>query len=247
MTYTTIIDILELLLLAGIFVFILRFVFLHYTAKVRKPAAWVRAVKKGEVDPELRMLERRYPDKIRFYNIWLQTGRIHRENIPGDFAELGVYKGETARVILQCARGRALHLFDTWEGFPPGDLAGETGRASTYTTQHFADASPGKVMKLLGDAPNVFVHEGYFPESASVMHETLFAFVSLDADLQAPTAAGLEFFYERLSPGGVILVHDYNTDWPGLMKAVDEFCKKHGVIALPLPDADSTVMIARTK
>ncbi len=247
MTYTSIIDILELLLLAGIFVFILRFIFMNYTAKVRKPAAWVRAVKNGEVGPELRLLERKYPDKIRFYNIWLQSRRIHSENIPGDFAELGVYKGETARVILQCAGERRLHLFDTWEGFPSDDLAGETGRAGTYTPHHFADTSIDKVKKLLGDTTKVIFHEGYFPESAAGLSGNTFAFVSLDADLQAPTAAGLEFFYERLSPGGVILVHDYNPDWPGLMKAVDNFCKKHGVIALPLPDADSTVMIVRAK
>jgi len=69
----------------------------------------------------------------------------------------------------------------------------------------------------------------------------------MDADLYNPTKAGLEFFYPRLSPGGVILVHDYNYKWEGLMKAVDEF-----VLTLPetpvlSPDLDSTIMIIKNK
>ena len=34
----------------------------------------------------------------------------------------------------------------------------------------------------------------------------------------------LEFYYPRLSPGGVILCDDYNSrTWPGVKKAVDEY------------------------
>ena len=61
-------------------------------------------------------------------NIWIQIKRIQRKGIPGSFAELGVYKGETARMIHLCAPERSLHLFDTFDGFPPGDLREETGR-----------------------------------------------------------------------------------------------------------------------
>jgi hypothetical protein len=37
--------------------------------------------------------------------------------VPGAFAELGVYKGLTARLIHHYAPERTLHLFDTFEGF----------------------------------------------------------------------------------------------------------------------------------
>ena len=50
----------------------------------------------------------------------------------------------------------------------------------------------------------------------------MYAFVSIDADLYAPTAAALPLFWDRLSPGGVIMVHDYNsTQFPGVGKAVN--------------------------
>ena len=245
MNYRDLISILEVLLLAGVFVFLFRFIFFNYTSKVRKPATWVHAVKKGLVSPELLKTERRYPDRIRFYNIWMQADRIINGNIPGDFAELGVYKGETARIIHLCAPERKLHLFDTFEGFPTKDLTEETGKAAGYTSQHFADTSEEKVRNYIGDHPNLIFHKGYFPASTVGLENKKFAFVSMDADLHNPTRAGLEFFYPRLSEGGVILIHDYNSDWPKLVSSVDVFCASVNSRPIPVPDADSTVMIIK--
>ncbi len=247
MQFRDIISIFELVLLAAIFIFLIRFIFFNYSSKVRKPASWVMAVKKGEISADLLKAEKKYPDRIRFYNLWLQINRILEEKIPGDFAELGVYKGETAKIIHLCAPKRLLHLFDTFDGFPAVDLKDETGKASAYTTKHFADTSLEKVKTFLGDKENIFYHKGYFPDSLGDISDTIFAFVSMDADLYQPTKAGLEYFYPRLSPGGIILVHDYNRDWPGLKRTVDEFINTIPECIVPVPDADSTVMIIRAK
>ena len=140
-----------------------------------------------------------------------------------------------------------LHLFDTFEGFPASDLREESGKAAGYTTQHFADTSADKIRAKFSKSPNVFIHQGYFPDTAVGLEDVKFALVSMDADLEKPTRAGLEFFYPRLTPGGVILIHDYNADWPGLMKAVDDFCKNIPESPVPAPDADSTIMIVKGK
>jgi len=247
MDYRDIISLFEVLLLAGVFFFLFRFIFTNYSSKVRKPASWVMAVKKGEINADLLKAEKKYPDRIRFYNFWLQINRIVEEKIPGDFAELGVYKGETAKIIHLCAPERNLHLFDTFEGFPAEDLKDETGKASAYTTNHFADTSLEKVRTLLEEQENIFYHKGYFPDSIGDSEDKIFAFASIDADLYQPTKAGLEYFYPRLSPGGIILVHDYNSDWPELMRAVDEFVGDIPESYIPVPDADSTVMIIKAK
>ena len=84
-------------------------------------------------------------------------------------------------------------------------------------------------------------------EKTSACKEDTFALVSIDVDLCNPTKAGLEFFYPRLTPGGVILVHDYNDDWPELMKAVNDFCLSIPENLIPVADADSTVMIIKNK
>lgn len=247
MDHRDIISILEILLLLVVFFFLYRFVFTNYASRIRKPAAWKMAVKNSKVPDALLKAERKYPDRIRFYNIWLQLERIKKLGVKGDLAELGVYKGETARVIHLCAPDRKLHLFDTFEGFPALDLQSETGKASGYTSRHFADTSPARVKALFDNRENILTHEGYFPQSASAVADLDFAFVSMDADLYKPTRSGLEFFYPRLSPGGIILIHDYNDDWPGLIKAVDEFCAGIPESPVPVPDADSTVMIIRSQ
>jgi len=246
MNYSDIISIVEVIILAAVFVFIFRFVFLNYTSKIRKPLAWVKAVKNGEVSGDLLKAEKKFPDRIRFYNLWLQIKRLKEDEVKGDFAELGVYKGATARVLHLCDPGRKLHLFDTFEGFPTSDLKEESGKAAGYTTQHFADTSLEKVKSLLGDHPNILYYQGYFPETAYDCKEEKFSLVSIDVDLHNPTKAGLEYFYPRLSDGGIILIHDYNDDWPELMKAVNNFCKTIPENLIPVADADSSAMIIKS-
>jgi hypothetical protein len=46
----------------------------------------------------------------------------------------------------------------------------------------------------------------------------------LDCDLYSSYKIGLEYFYLRMVPGGVILFDEYNDPpWPGCNQAVDEF------------------------
>jgi O-methyltransferase len=246
MNYRDILTIIEIILLAGVMIFILKFILTNFSSRIQKPKAWIAAVKMGEITASLQKVERKYPDKIRLYNIWMQLKRIKEQNIDGDLAELGVYKGDTARIIHLCAPDSQLHLFDTFEGFPADDLVGETGKASGYTTRHFADTSVEKVLENISGNENVHFHKGYFPDTAAGFKDVKFSFVSMDADLAEPTKAGLEFFYPRISQGGVILIHDYNKDWPGLMKAVDSFIEGIAENLIPVPDADSTVMIIKT-
>ena len=78
-------------------------------------------------------------------------------------------------------------------------------------------------MGKLHNPERVVVHQGFFPATAEGV-EDRFAFVSLDVDLHDPTAAGLEFFFPRLSPGGFIFVHDYNNGrYNGVRQAVEDF------------------------
>ena len=73
-----------------------------------------------------------------------------------------------------------------------------------------------------------------------------FALVNLDADLYKPTLAGLRYFYPLLSPGGVIIVHDYNFKWPGIKKATDEFVATIPESLVMVPDMEGSVMIIKS-
>ncbi len=212
-----------------------------------QPVSWMHAVKQGQVSRVLKMLERHYPDKVRFFNWWFQVRRLNDEQIPGVFAELGVYKGESARILHAMDPLRIFHLFDTFDGFTAIDLKEERGEAATYTPDNFSDTDISRVVHYIGGNENIKLYPGYFPETASIVSDVRFALVNIDADLYRPTRAGLEFFYPRLSPGGVLLVHDYNPKWEGVITAVNDFMKTIPESLVILPDMYGTAMIIRNK
>lgn len=231
-----------------VLIFLIKYIWDMFFGETYEPPAWEHARKEGSLSRELLKASRNYPDKIRLYNFWLQIQRINKDEVKGDFAELGVYKGESARLLQLMAPDRTLHLFDTFEGFAGTDLKPETGKAAAYTAKDFADTSVNKVLKKIGANPSkIKIHAGYFPQSATELVNVAYALVNLDADLYNPTKAGLEYFYPRLSPGGVIFIHDYNHKWEGLMKAVDEFTALIPEQIVLSPDLDSTILIVKNK
>lgn len=232
------------------------------------PVEWIHARKNELIPDELVKLENSYPDKVRFFNWWFQVERLKRDGVPGDFAELGVYKGESAKILHLMDPSRTFHFYDTFEGFKDEDLENETGEAATYTTRNFADTSLEAVKRYLGDTGKFVFHVGRFVQLGSWTVGQLdnksspsnnndcptvdcptaqlhFALVNLDADLYKPTKAGLEYFYPRLSPGGVIFIHDYTHKWPGIKRATDEFVSKIPETLVQVPDKDGTVMIVK--
>jgi O-methyltransferase len=243
----TMFDILNLLLLIVLVAFSIYYISDWVKGNDRKQAFWVEEVKSGKVESQTRKLYQRYKDKDRFIIFWLQKQRLEKEQIQGEIAELGVYRGETAAVLHALFPARPLHLFDTFRGFRADDLQNETGEAATYSTANFADTSVPFVKNKVGNSPLIHIHEGDFSETKKRVDSTAFALISLDADLEKPTAEGLAWFYPLLVPGGVLLVHDYNPKWPGLMRAVDSFVAQIPENPVLMPDRDGTIIIVKNK
>ena len=179
---------------------------------------------------------------------WLQLQRLKKE-LPdeGVMAELGVYQAETAVVLQAIAPERALWLFDTFEGFRNDDLKEEFGNAKNYDATSFADTSVALIMEKLNHAGNVNIFKGNFADISSQIPEQKYALVSIDADLAAPTIAGLQYFWPRLLPGGVIVVHDFNPEWPALMQAVEQFLTTITETPVLIPDRDNSLVIVKNK
>ncbi|MDO9185221.1 MAG: TylF/MycF/NovP-related O-methyltransferase [Bacteroidia bacterium] len=239
-------------IISGILLFILLLIVFKYletfwSYKIPKPFKWEEAVKNKLVSKKLSSLERNYYDKIRLYDIWFQVERLLKENVEGDFAELGVHKGETAKLIYAMTTTRRLHLFDTFEGFSEKDLKYENEQGGKYTTKEFSDTDAESVRKYIDGGNRVIFHPGYFPATSIGLEHLKFSLVHLDADLYLPTLEGLKFFYARLSPGGVIIVHDYNHTWDGIKKAFDEFMPTIPESLIELPDWKGSVMIVKNK
>lgn len=213
-----------------------------------KPYRWNELDRRGEMSDELLRLEDASDDKVRVYNFWFQVERLKREQVPGAFAELGVYRGETARLLHLLDATRRIHLFDTFTGFDGEDLLRERNRRGKYYhVGAFADTSLEKVQKYLGPSELLIYHPGHFPETAEGLAEPVFALVHLDADLYWPTLKACEYFYPLLAPGGVLIVHDYNHNWDGVRQAIDEFSATVPENLIEIADRQGSVMLIKAK
>jgi O-methyltransferase len=139
--------------------------------------------------------------------------------IPGDMAELGVAFGGSAKLILNYSENRPLHLFDTFSGLPN---PAKEDSAKFHAGDFRSDVN--SVRAYLGDSAQkrISFHVGLFPDTVGPVKDKFFSFVHLDVDLYQSTLAGLEFFYPRLSPGGVLISHDF-VSADGVNRAFQEF------------------------
>jgi O-methyltransferase len=168
-------------------------------------------------------------------------------SVPGDLAEVGVYRGWTAKLIHHYLPDRTLHLFDTFSGFDPKDVRSEREMTGLQVnSEQFADTNESAVRAYIGGrSDNLFTYPGFFPDTCPPeLRDRRFAFVHLDADLYAPILGGLEFFYPRVTSGGFVVVHDYNA-WPGARAAVDDFMADKTEVPIPMPDKSGSVLIVK--
>ena len=185
-------------------------------------------------------------DLVRFYTLVLNLHQLAKDGVEGDFAELGVYLGNSASILAHFAKHsrKTLFLFDTFEGFDSRDLVGVDSEKSPI----FADTSVQKAKELIGHEDVCFYVKGHFPESVSeAIKEKRFAFVHLDCDLYKPMSEALHFFWERLNVGGILVAHDYSSGrWEGVRGAIDEFCKNKNIFVTLLPDKSGSAFIRKS-
>src|SRR6185369_3826324 len=142
--------------------------------------------------------------------------------LPGDLAEVGVYKGGTAKLLALTISPRAkkeLHLFDTFTGMPAADAA-----ADCHHEGDLGDTSLEAVQRSLRDCSNVHFYKGFFPATAGPIENLRFCMVHIDADIYKSVKDSCAFFYPRMEKGGIMVFDDYGfPSCPGARKAVDEF------------------------
>lgn len=160
------------------------------------------------------------------YNIYSFVKSLSK--MEGDIAEVGTYKGGSAKLICLAKGNKKLHLFDTFEGLPtPSDIDKGFFRKGEYKSEI-------EILKeYLNEFNKVYYYKGWFQNTSSLIKNRKFSFVNLDVDLYEGTLFALQFFYGRMNKGGLIVVHDYNA--PGIKKAVSNFLKdkKEAVFELP--------------
>lgn len=133
---------------------------------------------------------------------------------PGDWAEVGVYRGGSAERMAEKAReqGRRLWLFDTFTGIPC------KAEIDTHKIGDFGDVAEAEVRTRIPDA--VFV-VGDCRETLRRMPAVPLAFVHVDCDQYESVRACIVELGPRMVAGGVMWFDDYRC-LAGADLAVDE-------------------------
>ena len=190
-------------------------------------------------------------DYCRYRAFELVASEIEANDLTGNCAEAGVFRGVFASLINARFPDRKLYLFDSFESFRKEEYEKEVleGYAPNGFFQGFINTNVDLVLSSMERPENCIIRKGFFPESIRLedMNEQ-FVFVSLDMDFEDSTFDGLKYFYPRLIKGGYIFIHDYhNHCFFGIGKAVERFEQEFGMrlIKVPLPDEGGTLVITK--
>jgi|WetSurMetagenome_2_1015567.scaffolds.fasta_scaffold305803_1 O-methyltransferase len=155
----------------------------------------------------------------------------HANNLPGQFAQVGVYRGGSAKLISRIKiRDKKLFLFDTFRGLPQPAACDRR-----FSKGEFGDVSESEVREYLEGDPSVVLTTGVFPQSAPrTLDEESFCFVYLDVDIYSSNYEALSFFYPRMVSGGVIVLDDYGLSGSGVRQSTDEFLLNNSAVERPV-------------
>ncbi len=160
--------------------------------------------------------------------------------LPGDVAEVGVYKGGTGRLLAQVYDGtdKQIFLFDTFAGMPDAINPDVDG----WSAGDFGDTSIEAVRKAVAAWPSVTCIAGLFPATAGPVVDRRFAFAHIDVDIEQSVRDCCEFFYPRMAPGGAIVIDDYGfINCLGARNAVDDFFADKPEVPLYLPTGQAVI------
>ena len=166
---------------------------------------------------------------------------VVREEIPGDAVECGVWRGGSSmaialRLLALGDEQRELWMFDTFDGMPApsaDDGAYVRERFDQYQARgdkwDFAPLDDvARNLRSTGfPVQRLHLVQGKVEDTVPAHGPETIALLRLDTDWYESTKHELECFWDRLSPGGVLIIDDYG-HWEGARKAVDEFFERRG-------------------
>ena len=141
--------------------------------------------------------------------------------VQGDTAEVGAYGGAMSWLICKANAGvRMHHIFDSFEGLSQPSLVD-----GSHWSKGALACGEDVVHENLSEFSGHFnTYMGWVPARFADVGNLRFSFVHIDVDLYQPTKESIEFFYSRMSPGGVLVCDDYRfSSCPGATKACDDF------------------------
>jgi O-methyltransferase len=204
--------------------------------------------------------ERTMTSHSRVFALIVAVRYVVDQRVPGAFVECGVWRGGSMQAVAltlleRGVRDRDLHLFDTFEGMPPpteedrrlkGPPARELLESRPRTDNIWAIADLDDVRAGMAQtgypAERLHYHPGVVQDTLPAQAPDRIALLRLDTDWYASTKHELDHLYDRVTPGGVVIVDDYDY-WEGSRQAVDEFLAESGARLLLVPVDSARVAV----
>ena len=208
------------------------------------PGRRVRLVEPGEFRADLRDEGKDWPADAesmvglkRLANIRYCVEQVVADGVPGDLMETGVWRGGSCiymRAILKAhgVTDRRVWVCDSFEGLPAYDGRYEADIGDQFHSFGELAISLEEVREnferygLLDD--QVEFLKGWFADTLPTAPVEQLAVLRLDGDMYASTMDALEPMYDKVSPGGFVIVDDYGAV-PGCAQAVHDFRDARGI------------------
>lgn len=169
--------------------------------------------------------------------------------LPGDFVECGVNTGIFSLAICDFTDfgklgDKTLYLFDTYEGIPREQIteAEKRHKREEFNALAYEDCFE-QAKRNFAHVPNARLVKGRVPESLEAVPIGAVAYLSIDMNIVEPEIAALEFFWDRLVPGAMVVLDDYGWgDHIEQKRAIDVFAASRGTSVLNLPTGQGLIV-----
>lgn len=167
----------------------------------------------------------------------------YAKGLAGDYVECGVNRGGFSRAVMhyinfQNLYDRTFYLLDTFDGIPKEDHHLVDLYKDAYTDCYV------NVVETFKDFQNVQIIKGKVPDTLSQVSANKICYLSIDMNYAMPEIAALDYFYDKLVPGAIVILDDYGAGkWHiNQKKAFDEFAVEKGIKILTLPTCQGLII-----
>ena len=176
------------------------------------------------------------PRKAFFGNLFLVDYHNRCGELNGGcFVECGTWRGGMAFAITAILPNiRDCHFFDSFEGLPTaGKFDGRKAHQEQQDGALWHNNNSAELDDFLSGLEPInsshrplYAHKGWFEDTLPQFRtERSISILRLDGDWYDSTLCIFENLYEKVIPGGLILIDDYY-DWDGCTRAVHDFLSK---------------------
>ena len=168
--------------------------------------------------------------------LWAARSAMH---VRGDFVECGVNAGFHSSAIMNHLGWQRIekvfYLIDTFRGPVLSLYSDEEVQRGQRRVAEDAMAKGSYVTDLervranYAEWPNAQIVQGVVPDVLEQLKVDQVAFLHLDMNCANPERAAFEHFWEKLSPGGMVLLDDYAAyGYDALARAIDDAASARG-------------------